>query len=281
MAHLYEASHYCFSPPRPERQGWCRRALMLALLGVLAMHTKGYAQGGNSDDNVLYPQPDPLPIMLGVEGGYGTWKHEGFFSVADGNRSCTTFENGEGEGRTYGIKGMVYLTRWLFFSPRVRLEARSGSFISPLAGEPARDASNTIVMLDQEAQVDATISTLSFEGTIGIEFFGLYLFGGGSMGTMLDGTYNYSERLKGATDGFAYADTRDNRHQLVTGRTFENYQKRVFDLRYGVGYILRIGPIAVNPELLYTSPQTSALNLPDEMKQTGVVGTFAILYNFR
>jgi hypothetical protein len=274
MAHLYGA----FVPASLRRPGW-GVALLLGLLALVAVGADLRAQGGRDDDNVLYPQPEPPPILAGVEAGYGSWKNKGFFSVNDGKFSCTTFDNGDGKGPTFGAKAMIYVNRWLFFSPRVRMEARSGKFLSPLAGEPARNAANEVVTIEQEAQVDATMSTVSFDGTVGVEFFGLYVFGGGSAGMLLDGSYNYTERMKGG--GFTYADTRTSEHQLVTGRRFDHYQKSVFDLRAGAGYLFRIGRFALNPEFFYSSPLTSALGQPDEMRQTGMVGTFGLLYIIR
>ncbi|MEO5929274.1 MAG: hypothetical protein ABIR47_05030 [Candidatus Kapaibacterium sp.] len=239
------------------------------------------AQGGRAVDNILYPQPEPLPILGGPEVGYGNWTNKGYFTVPDGKRSCSAFDNGTGKGLTIGIKGIIYVTPWLFISPRIRYEARSGSFVSPLPGEPVRAASNAIVMLDQEAQVDATISALSIDGTIGVEAFGFYIFGGGSSSLLLDGVYNYTERLTGSKQNFQYADSRTAEHRLVSGRAFDGYEKSTFDLRGGAGLLLDLSYFTINPEVFYSSPLTSALHQPNDLKQTGFVGTIAILFSLR
>ena len=237
------------------------------------------AQGGRSLDNVLYPQPDPLPVLVGPEFGRGFWQNKASFSVSDRDVPCVNFTDGNGAGFTAGAKAFLYATRAIFFSPRVRYEARSGSFTTALAGEPARDAANNIVTLDQEGRVDATIAAVSFDVTLGVEFFrsGIYIFGGGSASLLLGGYYDYSESLKGPA-GIFYDDTHRADHRVVSGHSFESYQSTAFDLRGGLGYIHRIGRFAVNPEVFYSLPLTNALGAPDTLQQTGVVATIGFLY---
>ena len=255
--------------------------LLLVVAAVCGGFSHAYAQGGRQSDGVLYPQPDPPPLMFGPEIGYGWWENKGSFMVPDGNRACSEFTDGSGEGITYGAKGMIYLNSWFFISPRVRFEARSGTFMADLPGEPVRDRTNEIVTLEQEGQVDATMAAVAADLTVGVEFFrtGIYLFGGGSASFLLDGFYDYSERVKGPT-GFTYADTRSITHKLVSGYSFPGYENTTFDLRGGLGYVLRLEPFAFNPEVFYSYPLTSALAKPDELKQTGIIGTFGVLYMF-
>src|SRR3954470_15145986 len=151
-------------------------AALLVAAGLLC-GAQASAQGGRSTDNVLYPQPDPIPLLIGPEVGYGWWDNKGGFTVADGNMACTAFRDGKGKGITIGAKAMIYLNSWFFFSPRVRYEARSGSFTTNLPGEPVRDASDSVVTLNEEGIVDATFAAATFDGTIGVEFFqsGIYI----------------------------------------------------------------------------------------------------------
>jgi hypothetical protein len=252
----------------------------LVLFGVLAPGSRMLAQGGRPTDNVLYPQPDPIPFLIGPEIGYGWWDNKGGFTVTDGNMACTAFNNGKGKGMTFGAKAFIYLNSWFFISPRIRYEARSGSFMTNLPGEPVRDASDSVVTLSEEGIVDATFAAATLDGTIGVEFFqtGIYIFGGGSASFLLDGFYDYSTRVTGPS-AFTYSDTRSDRHKLVSGRSFAGYEKTAFDLRGGLGYIFRIDRLAINPEVFYSSPLTSALSPPDELKQTGIVATLGIMYN--
>jgi len=253
---------------------------VLAAVAALLLTLPGYAQGGRRTDVLLYSRP-VLPLYLGVEGGYARWKNQADFGVSDRDIPCATFTDGEGEGPVGGVKGFIYYTRWFFLSPRVRYEERSGTFISPLPGEPARNADNEIVTLDEEAQVDATMATLSIDLMVGLEIArtGLYVAAGPSLGVLANGFYDYTERLKGPS-GFSFPLTGRTEQQLVGGRSFDTYNQFVFDLRGVAGYLLRIGKWGINPEVFYSHPLSSALASPDLLKQTGVVGTLGILYNF-
>lgn len=256
------------------------RVFVLVVASALILALPGYAQGGRRTDALLYSRP-VLPTYLGIEGGYARWKNQADFSVSDRNIPCATFTDGEGEGPVGGVKGIIYFTRWFILSPRIRYEARSGTFVSPLPGEPARNASNEIVTLDEEAQVDVTMATFSIDLMAGIDIArtGIYLAAGPSIGFLANGFYDYTERLNGPS-GFSFPGTGLNEQQLVGGRSFDTYNSFVFDLRGAAGYLLRIGRWGLNPEVFYSYPLTSALTSPDLMKQTGVVGTFGILYNF-
>lgn len=260
-----------------------RVTLVIAVLvaAALACGThRAAAQGGIKFDNVLYPKPIPIPLYVGIEGGYGRWKDEGYFSVTDGSFSCAMLNSGEGEGVTVGAKAMIYLNTWFFISPRVRYEPRPGTFTAPIAGSPVRDANDSVITLDAEAQVDATFAAGTLDLTIGVEFFqtGIYLFGGGSGSLLLDGFYNYTERLKGPND-IVFGGTQGHESQLVTGRTFATYQRSAFDLRGGGGFLLKIGKLVFNPEVFISRPLTSVLDQPEELKQSGLLGTFSIMYN--
>lgn len=258
-----------------------RGGLLAALL--LASHLAGpsaLAQGGRPTDGVLYPQPDPLLMYVGLEAGYGWWDNKGSFTVSDGSQTCTAFEDGKGKGFTFGAKAMLYLNSWLFVSPRVRYEPRSGSFMTTLPGEPIRGANDSITTINEDGIVDATFAAATLDVTLGVEFFrtGIYLFGGASGSMLLDGFYDYSTKVTSPSE-FIYTDNGGKQHKLVSARSFEGYQSTAFDLRGGLGYLFRIDRLAINPEVFYSSPLTSALAQPDEMKQTGIVATLGIMYN--
>lgn len=255
----------------------CRCAATLAMVCVLAIAAQ--AQGGRRNDILLYQRP-VLPLFIGIEGGYGQWTNEASFTVSDSKLPCALFTDGDGGGPVGGVKGMLYFNRWFFFSPRIRYETRSGQFFTDLSDEPVRDESNAIVQLSQEAQVDVTMATFTLDPLVGIEIArtGFYLCGGPSVSLLLDGAYDYTERIK-SPSRFTYVATGTNEQSLVAGRSFPNYEQFAFDLRGGAGFVLRLGKFGLNPEVFYSFPLTSALASPDKMKQTGIVGTFGILYN--
>lgn len=257
------------------------RMLFSMLAALLLLPTALCAQGGSKSDRVLYPLPPPIPLLIGIEGGYGSWDNKGFFSVGDGGfSSCATFGDGKGKGVTFGVKSMLYLNTWFFISPRVRYEPRSGRFLTTVPGDPVRGENDSITMIKEEAQADATFGAAVFDLTIGVEFFrtGIYVFGGGSGGVLLDGFYDYRQRIVSPTN-FVYSDTRTTEKLLVKGRSFPTYQKTTMDLRGGLGYIFRIGKVALNPEVFYSKPMTDVFGAPESMKQTGMLGTFSIMYN--
>ncbi len=249
-------------------------ALLLLAVGDMP------AQGGRRTDILLYSRPR-LPVYFGLEAGYGMWTNKASFGVSDRNIPCALFTDGDGAGPAGGVKGIIYFTRWVIFSPRLRYEERSGSFLTPIPGEPARNAANEIVMLEEEAQVDATMATLSLDLMVGIDIArtGIYIVGGPSGSLLSNGFYDYTERLLGP-EGFTLGTTGETEQLLVRGESFPTYNQFAFDLRGGLGYLFRLGRWGFNPEFFYSYPLTSSLASPDEMTQTGMLGTFSILYNF-
>src|SRR5512133_1872189 len=125
-------------------------------------------QGGRASDNILFPQP-PLPIYVGPEAGFSQWTDNALFSVGDGSLRCADFADGDGNGPAGGLKAAIYVTPWLFVAPRIRYEARSGSFLTDLGPEPARDARDSVVMISRGATADVTMAALTLDARIGVE----------------------------------------------------------------------------------------------------------------
>lgn len=238
---------------------------------------------GSADDALLHEK-----IMryqyVGLAVGYGYWKSDADFGITDNSLPCARFSDGDGHGPVVEIKGIFYplQSTWFLVSPRLRYETRSGSFITALPGEPVRGENNERVILQQEAQVDASMATLTLEGLIGLEFAetGLYMGVGGSAGLLLDGLYDYTERIL-SPEGFVYAENGETEKQLLGGREFETYKSITFDLRGALGYMYRASDTwAFNIEAVYAHPITSSFKDPDMLKQQGFFGTLGILYNF-
>ena len=246
---------------------------LLALIASLPLAAQG-------DDVFLDPEY-LLPTFVGIDVGYTLWKNQSSFAVSDRELPCAVFGDTEGQGPDFGTKAFIYTNPWLFFSPRARYETRSATFVSPLPGEPVRDASNTETMLSQEAQTDLSMSSITLDLRVGADPFeiGLYVCAGPAVSLMLDGSYDYSERILGPS-GFLYSDTRSTEHVLASARTFENFQSIAVDARGGVGYLLEFGRLAINPEVFYSYPLTSTLKAPDKLKQAGISGSIGILFNF-
>lgn len=259
-----------------------RSMLAAALLAVAAGGGTPLCAQGDGGDALLHDYTERFQYV-GAGAGYGYWKDEADFGVTDNMIPCSRFTDGDGSGPVFELKGIFYPMRntWFIVSPRIRYEARSGTFISPLPGEPVKGENSETVILQQEGQVDATMSTVSGELMLGVEFAetGLYAVAGGSGGLLLDGVYDYTERLL-SPQGFVYAATETNEQQLLGGREFENFSSYVLDLRGGIGYMYRVNDFwAVNVEALYSYPLTSVFESPDLLKQQGIIGTLSILYN--
>lgn len=254
------------------------RTAMTSSLLALAASLPLSAQG---DGDVFLDPEYLLPMFVGVEAGYTMWKNEASFAVSDQALPCAVFGDADGQGPGFGARSFLYLNPWLFASPRIRFEARPASFIAPLAGEPVRDASNAETILQQEAQADMAMSSLTLDARVGIDIMesGLYVAVGPGVSLMLEGSYDYSERILGPS-GFLYSDTRSGEHMLVDDRAFENFQSIAVDLRGGAGYLLQLDRLVINPEVFYSFPVTSSLKAPDKLKQTGISGSLGILYNF-
>lgn len=239
--------------------------------------------GGRPEDNVLFPQPNPFPIYVGGEVGYGWWSGGTSFTINDQALPCVSFAVGDGSGPVIGGKAFYgVLIPHLMVIPHLRMEVRNSSYTSLLPEEPTRGASDSVVMLRQEATVDAAVSALVGDVCAGWEFFGTggYVFGGLGYNLQLGGVYDYSERILGP-EGLLYSDTRSTEHTLVKDRPFPNYQTNVFDLRLGLGWLLPVGPVYINPEFTYRLPLSSALAAPEEMKQNGVMITVGAVYRLR
>lgn len=257
-------------------------ALALSLVVFLFPERDLSAQGRGSD--ALLHDYTERPQWIGGGLGYGFWQNEANFGITDRELPCAFFTDGDGSGLVVEIKSIMYpfQNRWFIVSPRIRYEARSGSFISPLAGEPVKGENNETVILEQEAQVDATLGTLSGDLMVGVEFFetGIYLMGGGSFGLLTGGKYDYTERLLSPA-GFVFAGSGTNEQQLLGGSKFDNFGSSVFDVRGALGYVHEIGDWwAVNVEAVYSHPMKSVLEDPELLKQQGIMGTVSILYNF-
>lgn len=266
-------------PRRPSHRSRLLLGLLLAVLAALLPAPTG-AQGGRSDDIVLYPQP-VLPIYIGPEAGYAWWDADASFVVNDGSLACAAFTDGSGEGPTIGMRSLIYLTRWIALSPRLRYEPRMLTFIGPLDPEPVRDSRDSIVELTREAQADATASSFTFDLRLAVDLFGsgFYLSGGPSVNMMGSGFYDYTERITGPT-GFVHGTTGSAESVLASGRSFDAQETFSFDLRGGAGLAIAIGRWVLNPEASYTYPLTSSLAPPDTMKMRGFSASFGLLYNF-
>jgi hypothetical protein len=254
------------------------------LTGILALvaavcWTQPVAAQGDMDDPFLNPQL-ALPMYVGLDLGYTFWDNDASFIVSDQTLPCATFTNGDGKGPIVGAKGFLYLNTWLMFSPRFHYEGRRSTFITPLAIEPTRDISNNVVMIEQEAQADVEMSSLTLDLRMGIEFAesGFYVAVGGAANLLLNGTYDYTERLLSPA-GIVYEQNLSTEQLLADGWALENYQSFSIEARGGVGYLFAFGKFALNPEVYYSFPITSALSDPDRMKQSGLAGSVGFLLN--
>lgn len=257
-----------------------QRAMVLMIGMALLLPLLLSAQGRGSD--ALLHEPVYRYQWVGAGIGYGHWMSEAQFGISENGLPCSFFTDGEGSGLIVEAKGIFYPLQntWFMVSPRVHYESRASTFITPLPGEPVRIDDGSRVILSQEAQVDGEFGTVTFDLMTGVEFFetGLYLAAGGSIGLLLGGQYDYTERL--LTDGFTFAGSGGTEQTLISGRDFENYGSMVADLRGSIGYIYRLSDqFALNLEGSFSYPLMSAFNEPDLLKQQGIYGTFSVLYN--
>ncbi len=257
-----------------------QRAMVLMVGMALLLPLLLSAQGRGSD--ALLHDPVYRYQWVGAGLGYGHWTSEAEFGITENGLPCSFFTDGEGNGLLLEVKGIFYPLQntWFMVSPRVHYESRASTFITPLPGEPVRIDDGSRVILSQEAQVDGEFGTVTFDLMTGVEFFetGLYIAAGGSVGLLLGGEYDYTERL--LTDGFTFAGSGGTEQTLISGRDFENYGSMVADLRGSIGYIYRLSDqFGLNLEGSYSYPLMSAFNEPDLLKQQGIYGTLSILYN--
>jgi hypothetical protein len=253
---------------------------VLVALFCIVLSNGALAQGGRSDDNILYPQP-LLPLLIGPELGWGTWQIDASFVVGDAGLACAIFADGEGEGPTIGMRSLLYVTPWIALSPRLRYEPRVATFLAPLEPEPARDSRDSIVMVEREGQADATISTFTFDLRVAVDFFGsgFYVAAGPALSLVASSFYDYTERIVGPQE-FVSSSTGNTEVKHVASRAFENNATFVADARAGVGFALSLGRFVINPEVGYSYPLVSSLSAPDTMKGRGLSGSLGLLFNF-
>lgn len=257
-----------------------RDLLIVILLLAVASVPELYGQGRSSDALLHDPMIRYQYVGLGV--GYGYWASDARFGVTENGLPCANFTDGEGGGLLLQAKAILYPIRstWFFVSPRLQYENRASTFITPLPGEPVRIDGGERIILEQEAQVDGAFSTLTLDLMLGLEIAnsGFYIAAGGSAGLLLDGTYDYTERL--LTEGFTFTGSGETEQQLLSAREFESYGTVVADLRGSLGYMYRVSDaVALNIEGTYSYPLLSAFNEPDELKQQGVMGVVGVLFN--
>ncbi|MBC8146280.1 MAG: hypothetical protein H7X80_11905 [bacterium] len=254
--------------------------IVLFVVAVALASASASAQGGSSDDNILYPQP-ALPVYIGPEIGYAIYDIDASFVVGDDGRACAFFSDAEGTGPTIGMRSFVYLTPWVIASARVRYEPRHARFLTPLDPEPVRDANDSIVMLTREGQADATISTFTFDLRVGLDLFesGFYVAGGVAGSLVGSSFYDYTERITGPP-GFVFGESQQDEIALLTAQAFDNSESFVIEARAGVGILYSVGPLVLNPEFGYTYPLNSLLAPPDTMTYRGFSGSFAMLFKF-
>lgn len=256
------------------------RTAISILLPLLLAPLVLAGQGRGSD--ALLHAPVYRYQYVGGGIGYGYWKSDASFGVTENGLPCALFSDGEGDGLIVEAKGIFYPLQntWLLVSPRLRWESRASTFITPLPGEPVRIDDGSRIILEQEAQVDADLGTLTLDLMVGVEIAetGFYIAAGGSGGLLLGGTYDYTERL--LTEGFVFSGTGETEQQLLEARAFENYGSIVADLRGSLGYLWRIDDrFALNIDAGYSYPLISAFDDPDMLKQQGILGTLSLLYN--
>jgi hypothetical protein len=258
-----------------------RRTLLMAVaaLAMIAPMAPLHAQWGRSSDNILYPQ-STLPFFIGPEVGWGLWTHKADFGVGDIQLPCTIFNDGTGSGLTAGARAMMYLSDLVVLTPRVRYESRPGTFTTALPDEPIRDESNDPATLSQEAESEVQSASLTLDLMLGVDIgsTGFYVMGGVGSSLMMQGTFDYTERITAPAD-MVYDATGTSEQVLVQEQKFQNYESLAFALRGGAGYLLKFGQWAINPEIFYSLPLTSALGAPDELKQSGIVVSMGILMN--
>lgn len=254
--------------------------IVLTSFAVVLTSALAHAQGGRSDDNVLYPQP-ALPVYIGPEIGYAVYDIDASFTVGEDGRECAAFSDANGTGPTIGMRAFVYATPWILLTSRLRYEPRHASFTTPLEPEPVRDANDSIVMLTREGRVDATISTFTLDLRVGVDLFesGFYLAGGVAGSLVGSSFYDYTERITGPA-GFVHSDSRSNEKTLLTAEPFSNSRSFIAEARGGAGLLVSLGPIVLNPEVSYTYPLNSLFAPPDTMTYRGFSGSVGLLFKF-
>ncbi|MBL0333362.1 MAG: hypothetical protein IPP08_06695 [Chlorobiota bacterium] len=246
---------------------------------LLLLNTSLFSQGGNRNDNILYPQI-PLPFYIGGEIGYSFLQEDVSFVAGESNVPCVDFTTGKANGITLGVKGLMYLSPSIFVSPRLRFEDRSSKIIKEMPNEKVRGANNELNDISTQFEVRSPIYSLTFDTNIGYEILesGAYVFGGGSLGYLMGGKYNLFQVIK--DDQFVYGLSGTNEIHLVKDGEFKEFNPISLDLRGGLGYMYALNNrMVINPEVFYHFPIQSILSSPFSLKQSGIFFNLGFQYN--
>lgn len=249
-----------------------RYNLLLTALLMLAGLTRASAQ-------------DTLRTRYGVLGGYAINMHRADFRALPGVPSCCPeYQNGSGGGPVAGLLAEFPLSTWLLLSFR-------GSYIGHDALLSEREGVRVIVNGSGrdgafEHNVDATISSIALEPSVGIELIDdLFLNLGLRAGTYLTKSYSQEERIVDPVDVGTFLDSngQDSRSRVRNESAGEipNAASMLLQGTAGFSYELPLnarGTFLLVPEVSY------ALSLTDVVtgltwKPDGIRAGLALKYS--
>lgn len=255
------------------------KAILCFIIAFSTQVTASNAQGGNKNDNILFPQV-PLPFYFGGEVGYSVLLQQVNFAAGDKAVPCVEFTEATGGGLTLGAKAIIYLTPDMFVQPKLRFEFRNTTMTKAAPPEKIRNSSNELSDVNAKYEVRSNFQTACLDALLGYEIAetGAYLFAGGSVGYFLNKNFSVFQVLDNAEAVYSLSGT--NELELVKDAEYPNFNSLALDARGGVGYMYPLNNrMSLNAEAFYSFPTQSLLTDPYSLKQSGIHFGLGFLYN--
>ncbi|MBN1446787.1 MAG: outer membrane beta-barrel protein [Bacteroidetes bacterium] len=204
-------------------------------------------------DKILYPGA-LLHILFGPYAGVNLNMHSGSFSTMENGVICCNFDEGDGIGTVFGIKGFIPLTKHFRLSPRLHYEQRGGDFTAELLSYPFFGSGQSLEYVDMENTLDVTLNTVGIDilATYHPGFAGLYFTAGPSLGFIASQNFRKYERIL-RPPGVTYLD--GGTEKVVFDGEMEIVKDLLLGLRGGLGILVPVtSDIHLDGEALYHFP---------------------------
>ncbi|MAT39759.1 MAG: hypothetical protein CL946_09170 [Ectothiorhodospiraceae bacterium] len=231
---------------------------------------------GHPQDKIL--RPGVHMLLVGPYGGLNINMHSGYFAVYEGDILCCEFDEGDGIGPVFGVKGFVPIAGEFYLTPRIAYESRDGEFDAMPIVLPIRGIDNQIEMATFENTLDASLSALAIDvlgAYVLVPSVGLYVAAGPSLSLLMSPEYTKTETITAPPNVDYQSGT--NTQVLFEG-DLELTESIVFDLRFGLGAMIQVSDgIFVNPEVLYSLGLTN-ISTENDWKANAIQPTIGVMF---
>lgn len=247
-------------------------SIAIVLVETVLLCLPGYAQDLPRWNNILEPYTEPAEVYDSLDcyaGGFvgmNSNSHKGALTIIDNGVVCCQTKEGSGVGAHVGSVLFYPVTSWLYVSPRVGVEGRSGNLVTNEFAVSIRGQNNQLQTGTAQREMNIQMTTLNTDFVLCIAFVRrplVYVGGGVSVGVPLGTDFTLNENII-SPSGLTYYPTGEKTAELNNG-SVGNAQLPILGLRSVAGIAFSVGKgISVNPELGYHIPLTTNTTLTSE-----------------